>query len=99
MWTGFQDMSFCRVDDLGQVHKVLCTERKAGMSNLKIDMSLWAYTCRNTGVTGNGLRKLILEVLPVFLSVSHMSLPSFLSVSLSWSCACYPGYRALFGSY
>lgn len=60
MGTGFQDMPFRRVDDLSQVHKVLCTERKAGMSNLKIDMSLRADARRNASVIGKDLRKLTL---------------------------------------
>ncbi len=53
-------MSFRRVDDLSQVHKMLCTERKAGVPNLKIDMSLRADARRNASVIGKDLRKLTL---------------------------------------
>ena len=52
-------MSFCRVDDLCQVHKVFFTERNASVPNLKIDMSLRADARRNAGLIGKDLRKLI----------------------------------------
>ena len=60
MGTDLQDMSFCRVDDLSQVHKVFFAKRNAGMSNLKKDMPLRADARCNAGVIGEDLRKLIL---------------------------------------